>query len=398
MKQRIPARAFAFQSSNPTALHDSASRAVMYGSHYSQSIVFAHPTEKIVQSGMEKMLGEYTFKVTMPEDGTILAVIERFRNDRSDIRVDESPDRIVIFESRETRQVDYFTIPSYCSNHQSFGFKYVFTENMNLLRPGAFVAKDTVFADSPNIGPRGEYKKGRIMNVVFNTVSSVAEDAIEICKDVVPMLAYTLIEKRVVNFGSSRFPINLFGSRDRFQAFPNVGDYIREDGLLMMLRQYNDLLAPAIMSVDDVREPDHYKDEGVYVRAGRGKVIDIQVVKNNLATRVLPEAMCEQLERYSTSYRNYHADILEAVRRIKRERKHLMNGESLNTSPKLHRLIVKSMALADPNACGLKQPLHLVNRKEPLDEYHCTFTIEYTMMPAMGGKLSDSHGKQNCRF
>lgn len=392
MKQRIPARAFAFQSTNSTALHDSASRAVMYGSHRSQAITFAHPTEEIIQTGMEKKFGEYTFKVRMPEDGTVLAVIERFRNDRTEIRVSESPDRIVIYESRETRQVDYFTIPSYCSNHQNFGFKYVFTENMNLLRPGAFIPGDTIFADSPNIGPNGEYKTGRIANVVFNTVSSVAEDAIEICDDIVPMFAYTIIEKRVVNFGSSRFPLNLFGSRDRFQAFPNIGDYIREDGLLMTLRQYDDPLAPALMSVDDVREPDHYRDEGVYVRPGKGRVIDIQIVKNNLSTRVLPEGMCGQLENYSTSFRNYHADILEAVRRIKRERKYLMNGDSLSTSPKLHRLIVKAMAIADSNACGLKQPLHLVNRKEPLDEYHATFTIEYTVNPAMGGKLSDKHG------
>jgi hypothetical protein len=60
----------------------------------------------------------------------------------------------------------------------------------------------------------------------------VTEDGILISEDILPKLPFKVYEKHVVEFGSMAFPLNLYGHAGYYQPFPEIGQLIREDGLV----------------------------------------------------------------------------------------------------------------------------------------------------------------------
>lgn len=380
------------QALNFAARHNSASRSVMFGSHISQRLVIEGAEEKRIQTGIEQEFGKHTFSVKMPANGQIIKVIHRYPRGIDQDSLPYNPETIVIYENDETKEIDYISIPHYLSLHQFFGFKYDLKDAAQQLRPGAFIPKDTIFADSPGVSENGGYMYGTNMNVAFMSVPSVSEDGVMISKSALEKLKFRIYETRVVEFGAGQFPLNLYGTKDLYKPFPDINDFIRPDGVLMMLRNYDNDLMPVEMSIYDTMESDFSFDKGVYVRGGEGKIIDVKVTSNNNPIRQLPEGMCPQVERYSKALLKYHQEIVATEQQLRYERKKKFGEGKLKLSPRFHRLIVESLAMVNHNLAKHKQNLNLLYRKAPIDEYRIEFVVEYVMTPTIGFKLTDIHG------
>lgn len=378
-------------ATNFAARWDSSSRAQMYGSHFSQKLVFDGMQEKWIQ-GIEKDLSKYTFSVKMPANGKILRAIDRYPLGVDRDSIPFNPETIVIYENDETGEIDYFSIPYYASYHQFFGYKYDIKQTVNELKPNSYIPKDTIFADSPGAVENGSYKYGANLNVAFMSLPSVSEDGIMISRDVLDRLKFRIYETRDVEFGSGTFPLNLYGHKDLYKPFPDCGEYIREDGVLMMLRRYDDDLMPVEMSIYDTMEADFVFDKGNYVRGGKGRVIDIKVIGNNVQNPRLPKGMSGHTEKYERALIKFHQTIIETEERLRSEQKRKYGENRLNISPKFQRLLVESAAVVNQSSTRAKNNLGLLYRKTPIDEYRIQFTIEYEIVPNIGFKLSDTHG------
>ena len=372
--------------------HVSSSRNYMASSHASQRLTIADADEKIIQTGMERILADYTFSVKMPANGRIIKVIERYSPGIAQNSIQYNPETIVIYEDDDTKEIDYFSIPRYASYHQSFGFEYIEKDGINQLCPGAYVAKDTVFADPSSIADNQGYKYGINLNMAFMSIPSVSEDGIMISRDVLDRLKFRIYETRVVDFGSTSFPLNLFGSKDDYKSFKDIGEYLNDDGILMMLRDYDSTLAPTDMSIYDTMEPDFIFDKGIYVRGGHGRIVDIKVLANNNKIKNLPEEMRFQLRKYEIALLKFYENIIETEKQIRYERKRNYGNIGLKLSPRFHRLLVEALAVTDKNDRGAKDNLKLIYRKTPIDEYRVEFVVEYIMTPNIGYKLTDFYG------
>jgi hypothetical protein len=392
MKNELQAEMLGMHSLNAMACHNSSARNQMFGSHFSQRLIMNKADEKLIQTGVEQEFGKYTFSIKMPEDGRIIKIIQRYPAGIDNQSLHFNPETIVIYENDKDNEIDYFTIPHYCSYDEVFGFKYEFKDGLSKLRTGAYIPKDTIFADSPGVGDNSNYKYGLNFNTAFMSVPSVSEDGIMISEAALQRLKFPLFESRSIEFGAGYFPLNLYGTKDKYKPFPDIGDYIREDGLLMMTRQYDEDLTPVEMSIYDTMEPDFIFDKALYTRAGKGRVIDIKVFSNNNPTKQLPSSMAEALERYKKALLKYHQEIINTEIQLMMERKRKYGEAKVKLSPKLHRLIVESMAITNHVNNKAKQNLNLIYRKNPLDEYRVEFVIEYEITPNIGFKLSDQHG------
>lgn len=380
-------------SLNFSAAHNSSSRGVMFASHFSQRLVTVDMDEKRILTGVEQEFGKYTFSIKMPADGQIIQIIQRYPQGIEQGSLNYNPETIVIYENDQTKEIDYFAIPKYASFHQFFGFKYDIKEDkVSLLRPNANIKKGTIFADTPGATPNTGYKYGNNFNIAFMSIPSVSEDGVMICEDILPRMAFRIYERRVAECGAGQFPLNLYGTPNRYQPTPEIGDMIREDGLLAMFRTYDPDLAPVEMSIYDTMEPDFIFDKGVYARGGQGRVVDVKVISNNNPSRMLPPLMAQQFDKYWKALLKYHQTIIDAETRLKYERKRKFGEAKLKLSPKLHRLIVESLALTNYNATKMKHSLNLLFRKAPIDEYRIEFVIEYVMIPTVGYKISDQAG------
>ena len=63
--------------------------------------------------------------------------------------------------------------------------------------------------------------------------------------------------------------------------------------------------------------------------------------------------------------------------------------ENIKVSDQLHRLLIDAYAIVNPDNANIAYSL----RNEPLDIFNVTFVIEYTIVPSVGAKVSDMHGK-----
>jgi hypothetical protein len=377
--------------------HNSPSRAYMFSGHFAQRLVTIESDEPIVQTGVEPDIAKYVFNVKMPKDGRIIEVIKRYPKTHNVDSINYNPESVVIYEDKDG-VVDYFSIVHYKSLHQFFGYELVPNEeNLAKIKPGAYIQEGTIFAEAPSVSENGGYKYGLNLNIAMASLPDCSEDGIAISRDVLDRLSFKIYETRTVEFGSKKFPLNLFGSKNDYRPFREIGEYLPDDGLLMSCREYDTLMAPVEISMFDVMEPDFMFDSQTYSRAGQGKIVDIKVISNGNRNKQLPVEMTSLLEKYRNALVTYYENIVATEKKLRLDYKRRYGRDGLKLSPKLHRLVVDAMVMLDHKTNNGPQLLNLLYRKTPVDEYRVEFVIEYIMAPNMGFKLSDRSGSVSKR-
>lgn len=368
---------------NPTVAYDSSPRQQMISSHLSQTLVISDSTERRIQTGMEREIGKYTFSIKMPVDAEIIKIIERYNKTMDFNSINHNPQTIVIYEDVNTKVVGMIELLDYCSYHQHFGFKYKKTNAYSNLRKGAAIPAGTILQDSPSITTNGGYKYGRECNVAFMTHPAVAEDAILVSDELLDKFKIRTYETRIIEFGSDYYPLNIYGDINNFKAFPDIGEFIRTDGLLMALRKHDDILGPVDQGIRDLMEVDHMFDKTTYANGGGGKVIDIRVHHDNQNYNPpTPMGMELQAQKYDDARRVFYSEIIHEYNRLKRER-----GDNLRVTPQLHRLVVEALAvIGEPDQRIIK-----MSGKNPIDDWRLEFVIEYEIQPNIGFKMTDVH-------
>lgn len=376
---------------NPWDGYDSSSRKQMFSSHIGQTLVIKGSSERRCQTGMEREYAKYTFSVKMPVDAEIIKVIERYPRTQSVDSINFNPETAVIYEDERTKEVGLLMLKGYCSHHSYFGFEYKNQPALSQLSAGGRVKAGTILQDSPSVTPDGGYKYGRECNMAFMSHPAVSEDGILISRDVLPHFSFKTYETRVAEWGEKRFPLNLYGDETTYKPFPDIGDYIREDGLLMALRSFDDNLAVVEQSVTALRKPDFIFDKLIYVAGAgdrekrSGRVVDIRVHHDsNSAQPTTPTGMDTQALKYDRARRQFYSAILHEYHRLRKQR-----AGKLVLTPEFHRMVVEAISVVGDNKGSRLRKLY---RQAPLDDWRVEFVVEYNVTPTVGFKLTDCHG------
>lgn len=377
---------------SPLSSFNSASRNYMFSSHIGQRLSLDNPDSKTIVSGVENKFAKYTFDIRMPEDGKIIKIIKRYPEGVGLNALRHNPQTLVVYESEKDRTVNCFSIKEFTSYHQTFGFQYRHTDKLSLLSPGRFIPKDTVFSTPPSVGENSEFMMGVNPNVAFMGIPSVSEDGIMVSEDYLEKLSFHTYERRSNQFGASKFPLNLYGDANTYKPFPEIGDYVREDGVLMALRDYDTDLSITDMSVFTTREIDHTFDTILYTKAGKGKVVDIRVINNPGAPNKTPSVIKSYVEKYSTALKSFYKELTQLDNELRFESKRRYGTESVRYGEELHRQLVEAYSIMNVAGKRYRQPLNLLYRNYTLDEYMVEFVIEYKVTPTKGFKLSDFYG------
>lgn len=381
---------------NPFAMNNSASRGFMFSSHFTQHLVTNGLQERIIYAGPEQEFAKYSLGVRMPADGRIIKVIEKYPPGVGKDSLNLNPESLVIYENVKTREIDCFVIPRFRSFHQYFGWQCEPKEGMDLLRHSQFIPKDTMFVDTPGVKDGNSYMYGRNVNVAYMSIPGVSEDGIAVSRSELENWKYRVYETRVVEWGSSTFPVNIYG---KDKPFPDIGEYIRQDGLLMALRKYRPESYVVDMGINDIMEVDHVFDKPTYVRPGnvgnaRGRVVDIEIISNNSPTKNIPLGMTEHTDKYVNALLKYYHQILQTEEQLRIEHRRKYGGGKINISPAFNKILVRALAITNYGSDKIKQALKLIHRRQQIDEYYAKFVIEYEVTPNMGDKLSNCSGSK----
>lgn len=378
----IQRRLLGIGSLTPWVHHNSASRLQMYGSHIGQKLVVEGMTERYCQTGMEQEYGKYTFSVKFPCDALILAIIPKYRPSMGADSIQVNPSTVVIFENVETKEIDYLELIGYASYHSHFGFPYKEQPAMQKLNVGAYMEKGTRLLDSPGVTEHGNYMYGVQLNVAFMSHPAVSEDGIMISESALKKFRFKSYEKIVVQWGKKAYPLNLYGNEKHYKGFPDIGDYVRPDRLLMALRQYNMPLSVVRQNINQSTIVNELFDKRVYAENTGGRIIDIRV-DTNPSNRSMDSPVNAQLDKYIAETKRYHKEILSWYKRLVKQK-----GEGLQITPNFNQLVVESLAVTEEEKGNISK----FYRKAALDDFRVEFTIEYTITPRIGFKFTSLDG------
>lgn len=372
---------------NPWPSNDSSSRQVMMGSHLSQALTIEGGTVRRCLTGAEREFARFTFNIKFPCNAEVVRCIDKYPRTIGFSSIRQNPEQLVIFEDVDTKIVDVLTIPRYHCLHQHFGFSYAMKPAIQRLAPGATFAAGTILADSPAVTDTGDYKLGVEAEVAFMSIPGIIEDGVVISRSFAQRLRSKGFESRVGSWGRNVYAINLYGGEGEYKPFPDIGDRIRDDGLLFCLREYDDLLAPVQMTQSALREPDYYRDRLIYAEPG-AKVIDINVrhaVTNGPPPT--PQGMEVQPARYYQAQIAFYDQLMGVYKELKHRR-----GDALQISPRFQQMLYEGMTYKGD--FGKNRPKQIYQREE-LDDWRVEVTFEYDVEPDVGFKLTDFHGGGN---
>lgn len=363
-----------------------ASRGDMFASEIGQAPPMFGAEIRRIQTGMEREFGKYTFMVTVPEDSTVVAVINK-TTPKGMFGEKITTGTIAILRTVNGRYT-VVEMPVHCQNHQQLGFDYVRTSTGNGIYPGQRISKDTILAHSPNLDNAGNYRYGVNAKVAFMSIPEVIQDGIVISESFAKKCSFKGYMTATLSFGQDCFPLNIYGDDNEYKIFPDVGDYVHPNGLMFATRRHQ----PGNELFDMDRYSTRIKednDRGTFVPQSKARVIGVEVIHNRTTKTTIPTGMDEQCQRYWKCTRDFYREILAVERHLYKE--HGEDYISLLDGP-LHNLFVTAHSMLHDN--GKATNISFYNGDTILNEWTVTITVSYDLVPTSRYKAADDSGSK----
>lgn len=372
---------------NPIPLHDSSSRVQMFCSHLGQKLVFHGVEENQIQSGLEYEFAKANFRVAMPKRGRILAVIPRYGQAMGADAIRENPETFVIYQDISDRNtigtIDILSLERHFSYHPYFGFDYKNGEGLKNLRKDEVIEEDTVLLETPTTSETGGYKFGINAKVALMTLPEVSEDGVIISESFAEKLKFYKYETRYIEFGKDQFPLNIYGDAENYKFLPEIGERVRDDGLLAVLREIDDEMSLVDQNVNTTRVVDHVFDTKVHV-VGGGVVEDIVVICNDDSQNRIT-AQTKQLEKYIVANTTFDRRILSLHKEMVKK----YGQDNLPYSGAFYQTVRQSLITTNMEG---KEKIALQHRKSQLDHFRVIVVVKKEIKPNYGFKITNLGG------
>lgn len=363
-----------------------SARQQMAGSQFSQIIEHNGVNRKQIFTGIEFELGKTTFSIKAPCQMEVIKTFDLYKRSMGADTFQINPLKVVLYRNQETGYYDILEMYEYASYHQMFGYKYKYTKHAERLAPGMVFDKDTVFADTPSVTDDGFFQYSRDIETVYLTTHSSGEDGMTFARSELDAMSYRTIIKKNVQWGRTQYPVNLYGTDEQMKAFPDIGEYVHPSGILMALRDHSPELDLVGMNIHDLRNVDYFYDDLIYASSGPGgRIIDIRVWYDDRASyNATPQGMEVQPMRYLVAKKMFYSDILAKVREIEKK----SNTTKLKFGPRLHQVLVDAYREVEPGPNAIEN----TDGTERVDIWRVEFTIEYTHIPDIRSKFTNTAG------
>lgn len=257
----------------------SASRVAMFNHHISQAMILNNPEFNRIFTGHEEKFIDYTFNHSRRKHPCeVLAVIPKY-DDLVLNKMSDCPLYYVIVRTLEPKpRLDYFTVERYFMGANGFGFLPQFTDAVGALKPGEILDVDTVLTHSPAV-QGNMYCPGTNLKTVYGTFPETIEDAFIISESAAKKLESTQIHQKVIDCRADRRPLNINGTDTIEKFLPDIGSYVREDGVLCAFRPVYWATCLADTDPRSLKEILPLQDDIIYIDPG-SKILDISFTVN----------------------------------------------------------------------------------------------------------------------
>ena len=400
MESEIDNRALGTAAFNFSASSTSSQRLHMDSSHLKQHLSLVDGDLKRFFTGIERNYGEEGHMVQFPTDCVrVIDVITKYSGIVP--RDMEAPLTLIVYERGDNNQVDVLEVNSNYFQHQKFGFPLERTSAFKgVIRHKAF-REGTIIARPPTITEEFDYKYGKELKIFLGSCKAGIEDGAWISDEAAYNMRTKAYGELEMVLSKKDIPLNINGTETNFKPIPDLGDFLRDDGLVMAWREfhrdfpmalYNRTALTKHSQLDNLRYgeiPNELKfdKQSVFFKPNEGeeiivrpRVVDIEVIKGGNNKVPITKAE-EQLNRYwERSVRFY-----EQIRACDEELERLIPGYEL--SPAWQRWCDSAQFYTNqPN--GTRQEIF---KREPLANWYVKIKFEYTFIPGIGSKFTNIH-------
>lgn len=374
---------------------DSAARSAMRASFMTQMLVVEGSTPRRLVTLAEREYGKYTMHISVPCDCKVLKVSRKYPKSRGLYSFKQNSETTIIYESLKDQTIGSIKVPTFYCNHKVFGFKYVENPLMRTLAPGDILEEGTILADSLSVKDHGDgdkdYQFGVETRVVFMSVPGIIEDGVVASKSFCEKLRTKGYGSKTVEWGTETYPLNLYGTDDDYKPFPDIGNPIRDDGILFATRDYDPLLAICNMTKEALRTVNHTYDSITYIPLSSVDVNQPPIVEDivvwhthNTDLHRTPPQMEKQVRKYHDATKIYHTEIIELYEsELKRRKQHL------NVTNEFHQTVVRAM-VNDNNLPNyqLNKSVIRTYRKSKLNDWRVEVKFGWDITPGIGYKVN----------
>lgn len=369
-----PVEGYGAMSQHPFADKVSAPRQTMFLAQHNAAITPEYPSQSPVRSGQEWNLTETTHRIVVRKTCYVVDRIDEtpFQGQRPTevklvVREMDGVFHLYQFGRNSTRQGD-------------FSFEWNIP-HPNMLERGKLLEQGFVIAQTYGVQPDGGWTPGFAVRLAYADHPLAGEDTYLITESAAEAAAFEMNQIETFGLGGNKLPKNTYGDSVNFRLFPNIGEKVRNDGVIYATFDYKPELAAAQLSNKALKKLDYLTDNYAVCQGVLGTVTSIKVVVNDWSAVNLSAQMMEQLLPY-----------IEANRRSREAFLRLYNNleGAENLSGEMHRQVL--MDLIQQEAAGTPQrrsALKLNRKQKPLEPITVTITVTKRVVPNNGFKFAD---------
>lgn len=258
-------------------------RTTMFTSHISQAVVLDEPERPRVFSRFENAFGAYTTAVkVVPADAEIVSVFEK-----------NPLQKVYAIRYADGKLDVHFAAPV---RHLTENYGYRLTSpQLDSRSAGDSLPAGTIIQEWPCTDEDGNFRYGVNLKTVYMNLEGLTyEDGIVCSESAAERLAHTSIEKVTVVLNANDLTVNLYGTQDDHQGFPDVGQRI-ENGVLLARRRINHESILFDLSASQLTKINWDADTVMY---SEGTVVDVDVFSNLTANELDKHPFNRQILSY----------------------------------------------------------------------------------------------------
>jgi len=251
-----------FNSSN------SGSRKLMFGINLEHMCPIIDPDVPVVETGYEFQFGQYSSSFTVANDEyEILAIIPKFKYKP------KGHNFYIMVDSHG--QMDVVESCSYKHLTESYGYLYA-TSPIDSMTVGSVIAPGTPLLRSTSFDDYGNRMDGKNLTILYDSSEQTMEDGIRISESCAQKLSSPLVHKIRVAINDNDIPLNIYGTRDLYKIFPDIGEKIKHSIVMAYRREKKE---ESLFSQSYDRLMDLIiSDEKIFCS---GTIVDIDVYSND---------------------------------------------------------------------------------------------------------------------
>lgn len=379
------------QTSSPTRLY-------MAGGMVPKSVVTNGASERKILTGFEYQYAKTARRIEAPSNMIVEEVFFVKSHHSGADQTDKWNSIWVVFKNDEKNMYDVLELPRYNTQNTYVGFEYVYDKAvMRKLTKGATFAKGTVFAKSPRISDSGEWCFGMDLKVALGSFIATEEDGIIVTESCAREKLRCVFEhERKYSWNESEYiPLMLYGTDENPKPFPESGEGIRSDGIVMGFRRRVSEHALVSLTKKALRVPDHVHDI-IFTAPTDSEVMSVEVLSekmkdrsNNRSTDYIPQQHTDLLERYERRQN----DMWNGVTTWYNNRVSQNRGEPIPTTEALDYFIRLAFGnYTKNNNTGKVNTLFRAVKRQRLKDWNVTIKLKQSVNGRTKFKLSGMYG------